>query len=201
MDWRSFSLPPLPEWLAVTSIRTEDDAFNYHSAILITFSLPHHVSSLAHAAPDDNDSASAIIYTPHGISSEAVSHLHLASPPLRFLALFHGLHDVRISGQRLHLGAYNGLELQSMLNAKHWIGTHDGLKKGGFLTAWFVTRKPYNVTDLSNIVRSCDRAGKEGEGFGKQIARPDNSVKLEGDGLVDIPRFVDLGNGESFVLA
>ncbi|KAL9125268.1 MAG: hypothetical protein Q9217_005504 [Psora testacea] len=143
-DWRSTSLSPLPTWLGISRVVTESDALYYHSAILITFDLnPQKRSGITSASEshshdisvDPPAPAESLIYTPHGIHAQHLRCLSVANPPLRTLALLHGLHDVQISVKQLNLGAHNGLQAQRICDAKYWISTHDEVKKAsGFIT-------------------------------------------------------------------
>lgn len=136
-DWRKTSLSPLPKWLGISSMVTRSDALYYHSAILVTFDLYlTHVKQPSQAV----NAAEAIIYTPHGIHAKDLSHLPSATPPIKTLALLHGLHDIKISVKQLNLGAHNGLQAQRMCQAKYWVSTHDEIKKGSGLITPFLYR-------------------------------------------------------------
>ncbi|KAL9633804.1 MAG: hypothetical protein Q9164_004477 [Protoblastenia rupestris] len=142
-NWRSTSLSPLPSWLGISRLVTKSDRLYLHSAILITFDLyqpqfndyaldskPHDPNSLG----EDPLPAEALIYTPHGIHAQDLHCLTIAHPPLKTLALLHGLHDIQISTKKLNLGAHNGLQAQRICDAKYWISTHDEVKKArGFI--------------------------------------------------------------------
>lgn len=114
-DWRSTSTPPLPEWIGISRLLQKDDVLNYHAALMITFnnSQTPHISKLAskaakspignrkrrHSSIDPNEeeeSAEAVIYTPHGMYSGDLNLITDASPPIRTLAFLHGLHNVRV---------------------------------------------------------------------------------------------------------
>jgi hypothetical protein len=175
-NWREASVDPLPSWLGITRLVSKSDALYYHSAIMITF---------PSASDDDGDTAEAIIYTPHGIHAPSLSSVASASPPIRTLALLHGLHDVSIDwGQQLNLGAHNGLAAQRALHARYWIGTHDEEKKGGGLVSWFLRRKSITVEDALHEV----------------AAKEHGEVKEDGNVLGD-GEFMELGNGKSAILA
>ena len=64
----------------------------------------------------------------------------VAVPPVRTLALIHGLHEVKLARQQLNLGAENGLLVQRQLGAKYWIGTHDEVKHASGLVSWLLGR-------------------------------------------------------------
>ena len=116
---------------------TQSDALYYHSAILMTFDL---YSTSFNGASEILRAAEAVIYTPHGIHAHDLGHLPSAVPPVRTLALLHGLHDIRISIKQLNLGAHNGLQAQRICEAKYWISTHDEIKKEAGLITPFLYR-------------------------------------------------------------
>lgn len=144
-DWRSSSVPPfLPEWLGICRLRQTEDRFNYHSALLITFNNRHgsradksNSRSSRHAhrktiQPNEEDeTAEAIIYTPHGLHFADLEVIPKAVPSISTLVFLHGLHNVRVGtatggvALQLNLGSHNGLKSQRVLNADYWIGTHD----------------------------------------------------------------------------
>lgn len=198
-DWRDYSLPPLPAWLSISRLTASDDALYYHSALLITFathpflsSTPKKRSSLLEIYPEEPSSTSSsleaaecVIYTPHGIPSLALAPIEVADPPLHTLAFLHGLHDVKISAaQQLNLGAKNGLQAQRILQAKYWVATHDEVKKGGGLVAWFLRRKVWTIQDALKEAR-VESSGKDSP--------------MEDDDFENV-RFEEVGNGESRVL-
>lgn len=107
-----------------------------------------------------------------------------ADPPLHTLAFLHGLHDVSISAtQQLNLGAKNGVLAQRMLRAKYWVATHDEVKKGGGLVAWFLRRKVWTLEDALKAARA-------------EVGGEDTYMD---DEFEDV-RFEDVGNGESRIL-
>ena len=188
-NWRKTSLTALlPSWLSISRIVNNADALYYHSAVMIAFSAPQSPtlgkSRKAAEQSQDEDGAECIIYTPHGISSAALTPLLSASPPIHTLCFIHGLHDVSISRtQQLNLGAHNGLEVQRLLQAKYWVGTHDEVKKGGGLVSWFLERKQISVEDA--------------------LREEEQRLRVEGKGLVDDLEnvsFEEVGNGESRLL-
>lgn len=180
-DWRKTSLSPLPNWIGISRIVTESDALYYHSAILVIFDL----ASSSSAGPSAVfPPAEAITYTPHGIHAHDLSYLPCAVPPIRTLALLHGLHDIRISVKHLNLGAHNGLQAQRICRAKYWVSTHDEIKKGsGFITP-FLHRK---VLTLQEAIDEAKKA--EGE-------IPDESERA----TVNDAIFAELKSGESLLL-
>ena len=160
---------------------TQSDALYYHSAILVTFDL---YSIDVKRCLEVYNAAEAIIYTPHGIHAKDLSHLPLANPALKTLALLHGLHDIKISLKQLNLGAHNGLQAQRMCQAKYWVSTHDEIKKGSGLITPFLYRR---VLTLQEAIEEEKRA---------KGRIPDESE------LSDVKEvaFVELRNGESLLL-
>ncbi|KAF2751319.1 hypothetical protein M011DRAFT_464048 [Sporormia fimetaria CBS 119925] len=199
-DWRSYSDPLLPGWLSISRLTATADALYYHSALLFCFAThpylpptPKKRSSLLSIHGEEfgsnssaSEAAECVIYTPHGIHHSALSPIEKADPPLHTLAFLHGLHDVSISrAQQLNLGAKNGLLAQRILKAKYWIATHDEVKRGGGLIAWFLKRKIWTVEDALKEVK---------------IEALDQGEMDVDDDEFDNVRFEDVSNGESRVL-
>ncbi len=180
-DWRNTSLNPLPEWLGISRMVTQSDALYYHSAILVTFNL----YSIGVKEPSEvPEVAEAIVYTPHGIHAKDLSHLPLARPAVKILALLHGLHDIKISVKQLNLGAHNGLQAQRMCQAKYWVSTHDEIKKGSGLITPFLHRTVLTLQEaIAEERRAKGRISDESE-------------------LSDVREvaFVELSSGESLLL-
>ncbi|TKA33156.1 hypothetical protein B0A50_00709 [Salinomyces thailandicus] len=228
-DWRSTSLPPLPDWIGISRVLQTDDVLNYHSALLITFNNRHanyqthqlHTPAPTTQAPttaskrpkrhhtpiqpnETAETAEALLYTPHGITSTSLNTLPTASPPLKPLALLHGLHNVRVgtatgrTALQSNLGAHNGLQAQRLLRAKYWIGTHDEVKKGGGLVAWFLQRESLTLKDAvkeERRLRGLEGGGGRSGGGGGDGGQMDEVLEsFEG------VNWVDLVNGESRVL-
>lgn len=196
-DWHDYSLLPLPSWLSISRLTAAGDALYYHSALLITFAshafspaTPKKRASLSIYGEDDPsstdpDAAECVIYTPHGIPYKSLEPIAKADPPLHTLAFLHGLHDVSISAaQQLNLGAKNGVLAQRVLRAKYWVSTHDEVKKGGGLIAWFLRRRIWTL----------EEALKEAK------ADVDMEKQEDDDDEFEDVHFEDLGNGESRVL-
>ena len=181
-DWRNTSLAPLPKWLGISRVVTLSDALYYHSAILLTFDLDYKVKGVP---SEEFRPAEAIVYSPHGIQAQGLSHLSYAVPPVKTLALLHGLHDIKISLKQLNLGAHNGLKAQKICKAKYWVSTHDEVKKeAGFITA-FLHRKALTLQEaLFEERKANDTVADESE-------------------LVQMREvtFADLASGESLLLA
>ncbi len=172
-DWRITSVEPLPPWVGISRLGQDKiDLLYYHSAVMFAY---------CDAGEDGNgeiDEAEAIIYTPHGIAPEDLMPLATAEPPIRTLALLHGLHDIRL-GPRLNLGAHNGLKVNKLTHAKYWIGTHDEVKRGGGLVSWFLKRRVYTVNEA--IEKEIQENGDVDESLTNVY-------------------FAELGNGESLIL-
>ncbi|KAL9137682.1 MAG: hypothetical protein Q9175_001100 [Cornicularia normoerica] len=180
-DWRNTSLNPLPKWLGISRMVTRSDALYYHSAILVTFDL----YSIDVKGPSEFlEAAEAIIYTPHGIHANDLSHLPSATPAVKTLALLHGLHDIKISVKQLNLGAHNGLQAQRMCQAKYWVSTHDEIKKGSGLITPFLYRTVLTLREAIEEERKAE--GKI----------PDESELSDMRGVA----FVELSSGESLLL-
>ncbi|KAG8629811.1 hypothetical protein KVT40_001430 [Elsinoe batatas] len=185
LDWRAVSLTPLPDWVSISRIVTAGDALYYHSALLLAFNNGH--NSRMDDKSSDDESAEAVIYTPHGIHAEDLEVLPNADPEIRTLAFLHGLHDINIAQkQQLNLGAHNGLKAQRIVKAKYWIGTHDEVKHGGGLISWFLNRKVISLQDALEEERK--RSLLESE------------KASEDQGNMASVNWAELGNGESRVL-
>jgi hypothetical protein len=168
--WRGSSTPQVPNWLSLARIEDENDSLYYHSAVMIAFG-PENASE-------------CVIYTPHGVAPTALSKLHDASPSIETLCFIHGLHDVRLYGMtQLNLGGHNGLKGHRVLKPKYWIATHDEVKEGGGIVAYFLRRE----------IISLDQALKT-EGGEYKVE------KEEYANLTDI-KFEEVGNGETRILA
>ena len=212
-DWRSTSISPLPDWIGISRLLQTDDVLNYHAALMITFnnkgsSATSKLAAKANKSPngkrkrrhssinpmEDEEAAEAIVYTPHGMHSGDLTLIPKASPPIHTLAFFHGLHNVRVgtaSGRtalQSNLGAHNGLKAQRILHAKYWIGTHDEIKTGGGLVAWFLQR---DVISLKEAIEQERKAKEDGDGVADE-ATVDAFKKTN---------WLELRNGESRVLA
>jgi hypothetical protein len=171
-DWRVTSVEPLPPWLGISRLGQDKvDLLYYHSAVMFAF------CGAGEDGSDEAEEAEAVIYTPHGITPEDLKPVATAEPPIRTLALLHGLHDVRI-GPQLNLGAHNGLKVQRLTKSKYWVGTHDEVKRGGGLVSWVLKRQVYTVKDAIE----------------KEIENSDVDNSLTN------VHFAELGNGESLLL-
>lgn len=158
VDWRRTSTDPLPPWIGISRIRSNSDPINLHAALLIAFNLG--VSARSDNAQYDVDEGEAIIYSPHGTPAEGFGLLHSAKPPLRSLALLHGLDEVSIGPfQAVNLGAHNGLKAQRISQSKYWVLTHDEVRIAKGLISSFITRK---AIDLEEAMKK-EREAAEGE--------------------------------------
>lgn len=139
VSWSKLTVGSLPSWLAIGRVTSPGNALYYHSAVLLMFNLDGCES-------DDDTDAETIIYSPHGIDSQDLSHL--SESGLRPLALLHGLHDVSIwMMKQLNLGAINGIRAVGTSGAKYWIATHDEVKTGGGFIAPLLRRVQYSVKE------------------------------------------------------
>lgn len=165
-------------------------------ATLESKSLPKSTRSSRHATiqPDeDEDSAEAIIYTPHGVNSEDLRVVSDASPLISTLAFLHGLHNVRLSSWgrtalQLNLGASNGLKAQRVLHSKYWVGTHDEIKTGKGLVGFFIKREVMSVKDALEQEKEQRHNGR----YSSEDAEVLQSF--------EDTNWLDLRNGESRVL-
>ena len=178
-DWRASSPSALPDWIGISRIVSHTDALYYHSAIMIAFDL----SSRIPDRDEGDDMAEAVIYTPHGIQAQDLGCLEVAKPPVRTIALMHGLHDVKISAKQLNLGAHNGLQAQRICRARYWVSTHDEVKKARGFIAPMLHRKQLTLKD----------ALEEEEKRGVNVETTDLSM------LRDM-NFADMKSGQSIVL-
>ena len=161
---------------------TKLDLLYFHSAILITFEM--NTGQKAKHLANEN-AAEAIIYSPHGIVADDLKSLPTAVPPIRTLALLHGLHGIKLAFTSvLNLGAFNGLRIQRICQAKYWVGTHDEIKHSGGIVARLLQRKTLSVQDA--IERE------------KQLNSHTCVVGDAGD--TASVRFADLTSGESLLL-
>lgn len=181
-DWRKSSLQPLPPWLGISRITSKSDALYYHSAILIAFDL----AANSRSTYADIKEGEGIIYTPHGIHAQDLGHLHRATPPLRTLALLHGLHDISLNPfKQLNLGGHNGLKAQRMCGAKFWISTHDEVKKGSGLVGTLLRRKVITLREAMLEEEEEEKKKKDYVAINRTFA--------------DVT-FAELSNGESILL-
>lgn len=146
VDWRQTSTNPLPPWIGISRIHSKSDPINLHAALLIAFNLG--VGPCFQSAKIDMDEGEAIIYSPHGTPAEEFGLLHSAKPPVRALALLHGLDEVSIGPfQAVNLGAHNGLKTQRISKSKYWVLTHDEVRIEKGLMASFIKRKAINLDE------------------------------------------------------
>lgn len=200
-DWHATSMFPLPEWLGISRLVTNHDmGLYFHSALMITFNnkmgSTRSKSRTLMEEDSEDESAEAVIYTPHGIHSQSndLGLVASAVPPIRTLALLHGLEYITLGTVPLNLGAHNGLQAQRILKARYWIGTHDEDKMGTGLVGWLLRRKKISVKDAVEA----EREKRQHQGFNviDGIVSPTKELLGSFDGA----NWVDLGNGESLVL-
>lgn len=189
-DWHATSTPPLPEWLGISRLVTSSDLGYFHSALLITFN-----NNMGSAVESDDESAEAVIYTPHGIhsSSEDLKRVASAVPPIKTLAFLHGLEYITLGSVPINLGAHNGLQAQRILKSRYWVGTHDEDKLGTGIVGWFLRRKKISVKDAVEA----EREKRKGQ---PSVAGGPISPTKELLGSFDEVNWHDLDNGESLVL-
>lgn len=181
-NWKHTSGGHLPYWIGISRMTTKSDLLYFHSAILITFEIDTGQKT-GHLA--NEDPAEVIIYSPHGIVADDLKSLPNVVPPIRTLALLHGLHGIKLAFTSvLNLGAFNGLRIQRICQAKYWIGTHDEIKHSGGIIARLLQRKTLCVQDA--IERE------------KHVNSPTSVVGDVGD--LEGVRFADLISGESLLL-
>ena len=159
-DWRETSIGSLPDWIGISRITTWADPLSFHSAVLVAFKIEDNVEATA----DSKGLAEAIIYSPHGINAIDLQSISRSRPPLKTLALLHGVDDIRIGSiSRLNLGAHNGLKAQRICQAKYWVGTHDEAKEARGIVAPFLRRKTLTIQEAieeekrtnGSLPRSC----------------------------------------------
>ncbi|KAK3072889.1 hypothetical protein LTR53_005992 [Teratosphaeriaceae sp. CCFEE 6253] len=205
-DWRGTSIPPLPAWIGIGRLLQKSDLGALHSAMIISFKnrqgaatserlrgarVPvHRHDSPNDPIPTDNDTAEAIIYTPHGIAATDVALLPTAAPPIRTLALLHGLHNVRVGSPHINLGGANGRAVQAVLRAKYWIGTHDEVKQGVGLVGWLLRRDDVGYGGSAGERNQAEQA----------MAGKANKQLSGAWGDLEGANWVELRNGESKVL-
>ena len=183
-DWRRTSIEPLPVWLGISRVVTQGNALYYHSALLFIFNNQN--AGIGQTSLNNDNTAEAIIYSPHGIVADDIRPLSIAEPKIQTLALLHGLHDVQIIfTAQLNLGAHNGLRAQRICKAKYWVGTHDEVKKGGGLVSTLLRRSIITIQD----------AMKREESETGHV--PEDSPLA---GIEDV-NFVELQSGESLLLS
>ncbi|KAL9110702.1 MAG: hypothetical protein Q9187_008016, partial [Circinaria calcarea] len=86
----------------------------------------------------------------------------------------------------LNLGAFNGLKVQRICQAKYWVGTHDEIKHSGGIIARLLQRKTLSVQDALEREKQFDAHTSAGE--------------TESMDSMDSIRFADLKSGESLLL-
>lgn len=171
-DWRETRLPFLPDFVGIGCLTQTPDIQGIHKGLVISFD------------STGLGEAEAIVYTPHGILVEQLNFLTSREPTLSVLALIHGLLNVRvglswIGFSEANLGAHNGLKLQRLLQAKHWIGTHDEAKIEMGLTSWILTQNPITL---------------------EQALQREKEEAKDGDVEHGDPNWHQVDNGGSFIL-
>lgn len=173
VDWRRTSTDPLPPWIGISRIRSNSDPINLHAALIVAFNLGVNPSS--DNTKCDMDEGEAIIYSPHGTPAEGFGLLHSAMPPLRALALLHGLDEVSIGPfQAVNLGAHNGLKAQRISQSKYWVLTHDEVRIEKGLISPFIRRKAIDLEEAMMKER------EEAEGAHLSATNPGGRVTFSG---------------------
>lgn len=188
-DCRERNLPPIPKWLSISRLVGSYDPLNFHAALLIAFDIDSNRNGVG-----VESSPEAIIYTPHGIHASSLRHIVDAEPPVRTLALVHGLHVVELSGVQLNLGAHNGLEVQRLLKAKYWVGTHDEVKLAKGVVGRFLSRKVISAEDAL-LAEKEKRLEDQAE-----VDDVDDTIEDDQDGPCDDTNFLEVENGGIVVL-
>ena len=130
-------------WLSLCRLTSPRDVGALHSGLLFAFD-PRTDGGLGERE--------GLLYTPHGVEAEAIPWVTDLQPPLRFLALIHGLHEVSATSLlKINLGAGNGVRLKHDLGAKYWITTHDEVKNGKGLVGRVLYRKEWAVEDILTL--------------------------------------------------
>nr|OQO16094.1 hypothetical protein B0A51_16114 [Rachicladosporium sp. CCFEE 5018] len=170
LDWRETSLLPLPAWIGISRLEQKSDPVGLHAALMIAFENGRRSSIAGQNGEhvDADDTAEALLHTPHGISHVAVSTIiSQADPPIRTIALLHGLSDVKVGetplgpALQINLGARNGVHVQQALQASSWFGTHDEVKKGSGIVAKMIKSRSMPLVDVLAQEQSSGRLSKE----------------------------------------
>lgn len=173
-NWRETHAAPLPDWIGIGLLTQESsDIQGIHKGVIISF--------------DIGAGCEAVVQLPHGIPADHLGFIASAEPRVRVLALIHGLLNVKVGFaltgyMDANLGGHNGLQLQRLLNADYWIGTHDEDKDAHGLTSWLLSFN--RITLQQALEQEREQLRKEGKGSAKQ----------------EPPKFYSLTNGSSMVL-
>ena len=146
LDWTSSSIGSLPAWLGMFELAPKEDSASLHCALVFTFDTENGTKTRHSKYPEGY--AEAILYSPHGILPSHVQPLLDAAPPINPLAILHGMDEIGALGQKIGLGAQNGLLVQKMCNAKYFLPTHDEVKKAGGIFSPFLRRKVWTVDQI-----------------------------------------------------
>ena len=148
LDWRRSSIGSLPAWLGVFELAPREDSVSLHCALVVTFDTETGTKTRHSKYPEGF--AEAILYSPHGVLSTHVQPLLAAAPPINPLAILHGTDEIGALGQKIGLGARNGLLLQKMCNAKYFLPTHDEPKRARGIFSPFLRRKVWTVGQVAS---------------------------------------------------
>ncbi|KAG8738323.1 hypothetical protein FRC10_006994 [Ceratobasidium sp. 414] len=143
--WTISHLPDLPFCLSISRISSTSFGIvpYYHVAICMTYAPPEIEEKYMEKA-----TASALLYSPHGIHVPALDRL--SESGLEVVALMHGLHQVWIPpflGGMLNLGGLNAIRAVRATKARYWIGTHDEVKKGSGIVSYVLRRRAWTVEE------------------------------------------------------
>ena len=151
--WSTTRLPGLTPCLGVSRISSTsfEIVSYYHVAICLAYVPPE-------TQAPENSTASAILYSPHGVHAPSLDRLPQSS--LEVVALMHGLHQVwnpPFLGGMLNLGGLNAVRATRATKARYWIGTHDEVKKGTGIVSYLLRRKAWTVEEALEAERKKDK--------------------------------------------
>jgi len=146
-DWRSTSIPPLPDWMGIGMLPPSKDGTDRDDTLVIAFNNGHqdHASKPAttcrtkiraerHAAiqPDETEEyGEAIVLATHAPEASAIRPIVFADPPLRCLAHIHRprpKHDGLAPCCKAERLADLDLDTLRYLKAEYWIHAAGGLE-------------------------------------------------------------------------
>lgn len=98
-----------------------------------------------------------IFYSPHSIYTADALLLQHANPPLKTLAMLHGLDYTWFVGLNGGLGAHQGLKLWREMGQKYWVKTHDEAHEMTGVPRWIVYR--YGITIEEALEKEREETG------------------------------------------
>lgn len=177
-DWPSLHPGgPLPSWLTAFRLNGHHE---YNFAFMIVWT----------SSGGDAPSHEVVMYSPHGIKDDQPAAKAFAelcrqeTPRISVLAIMHGLKESFTAGGRNTLGVAAGLAMESALQPRYWVKSHDAVVKYTGLIGRLTRDYARTLMDGLNLQGSNEKA------------RGDNAHDDE-DRTTD---FVEIQNGESFVL-